>query len=86
MPTPEAHHPTTITLPPDQTRDLIVLLIDVHGLLDYLHLDDANPETTTAADTYLHYTTTHHHTLPSLIDALDTLIDQLTHTMRDTIL
>ena len=74
MPTPEVRHPTTITLPPEQTRDLIILLIDVHGLLDHLHLDGADPELTAAADSYLHYTTTNHHTLPTIIDALDNLL------------
>jgi hypothetical protein len=86
MPTPEVRHPTTITLPPEQTRDLIILLIDVHGLLDHLHLDGADPELTAAADSYLHYTTTNHHTLPTIIDALDNLISQLTHTMREAVL
>jgi len=86
MPTPEVRHPTTITLPPEQTRDLIILLIDVHGLLDHLHLDGADPELTAAADSYLHYTTTNHHTLATIIDALDSLISQLTHTMREAVL
>jgi hypothetical protein len=86
MPNPEGHHTTAITLLPEQTRDLIVLLIDVHGLLDYLHLDGADPEITAAADGYLHYTTTAHHTLATIIDALDSLISQLTHTTREAVL
>ena len=86
MSTPEVHHPAAITLPPEQTRDLIVLLVDVHGLLDHLHLDGADPELTAAAYGYLHYTTTAHHTLATIIDALDNLISHLTHTMRETVL
>jgi hypothetical protein len=81
---PPTYH-THITLGPAHTRELIVLLIDIHGLLDHLHLDGANPQITAAANSYLRYTDSHH-TLPTLIDAVDTHAYQLTNAMRTAVL
>ena len=82
---PGGYHTADITLPPEQTRDIIILLIDVHGVLDHLYLDGTNPELTAAANSYLHHSASDH-TLASIIDAVDTLAYQLTHAMRDAVL
>ena len=79
---PGGHHTAAITLPPEQTRDILNLLTDTHAVLDLLYLDGANPELTALAESYLHYTASQH-TLASLIDALDNLVHHLlTQAMR----
>ncbi|MGH3322797.1 MAG: hypothetical protein ACRDQA_22200 [Nocardioidaceae bacterium] len=73
-----------IALTPDGARDLIIFLIDVHGVLDHLDLHDAD-HTRTAADAYLHAAGSRH-TLPTMIGALDALIRQLTHLTHAAVL
>ena len=76
---------TPITLDAGHTRDINHLLLDVHSVLDALYLDGTQPEVTGPADELLRYTGSHY-TLPTLIAALDDVINQLTWTMRDAIL
>jgi hypothetical protein len=44
----------SISLDAGYTRDLILLLIDVHAVLDHLYLDGTQPEITAPAEDYLH--------------------------------
>jgi hypothetical protein len=73
-----------ITLDPCRTRDIICLLTDVHSALDHLYLDGAAPEITAPAEDYLRESGGDY-TLPGMIDALASLINQLTWAMRDTV-
>ncbi|MGH3122515.1 MAG: hypothetical protein ACRDND_16015 [Streptosporangiaceae bacterium] len=73
---------TQITLDAGHTRDIIHLLLDVHSVLDVLHLDGSQPQITAPASELLRYTGSRY-TLPTLIEALDDIINQLTRTMRD---
>jgi hypothetical protein len=83
---PDGQLAAEITLTPEQTRQIIILLIDVHGLLDYyLHLADADPELTAPAEAYLRETASGH-TLATVIEALDNLATQLTRATRDAVL
>jgi len=43
----------SISLDAGYTRDLILLLIDVHAVLDHLYLDGTQPEITAPAQDYL---------------------------------
>ena len=43
-----------ISLDAGYTRDLILLLIDVHAVLDHLYLDGTQPQITAPAEDYLH--------------------------------
>jgi hypothetical protein len=81
---PAGYACTDIALTPDQTRQAIVLLTDVHAVLDHLYLDGTDPELTAAAEAYLHGAASDH-TLPSLIDAVGHLVNQLTWAMRDAL-
>jgi len=74
-----------ITLDPCRTRDIIHLLIDVHSALDHLYLDGTQPGITAPAEDYLRESGSNY-TLPAMIDALDSLINQLTWAMRDAVL
>jgi hypothetical protein len=74
-----------ITLDPCRTRDIIHLLIDVHSALDHLYLDGTQPEITAPAEDYLRESGSDY-TLPAMIDALGSLINQLTWAMRDAVL
>jgi hypothetical protein len=60
---------TQITLDAGRTRDITCLLLDVHAVLDQLHLDGTRPQIT----------------LPGLISALDEVISQLTRATRHAI-
>ena len=51
------------------TRDLILMLIDVHAILDHLYLDGTQPQITAPAEHYLRDSASPY-TLPALIDAL----------------
>jgi len=73
-----------ITMPPNQARDIIILLIDVHGVLEHLYRDAPSPELTAAAEAYLRESASDH-TLASLINAVDSLGTQLTCAMRDAV-
>jgi len=82
---PAGHGAVDPLSPQHKTHQAVLLLIDVGGLLDYLfRAAIATPALTHAAETYLQVTLSHH-TLDTLIDAVDDLAAHLTHTMRQTI-
>jgi hypothetical protein len=66
-----------ITLDTGHTRDITLMLLDVHAVLDQLHLDGTQPQTTAAADAVLRESGSPY-TLPALISALSDVIDELT--------
>ena len=68
----------SISLDAGYTRDLILMLIDVHAVLDHLYLDGTQPQITAPAEDYLHESASPY-TLPALIDALGAATDQLSH-------
>jgi hypothetical protein len=74
-----------ITLDPCRTRDIIHLLIDVHSVLDHLYLDGTAPQITAPAEDYLRESGSDY-TLPAMIDALGSLINELTWATRDAVL
>ena len=67
---------TSISLDAGYTRDLILMLIDVHAVLDHLYLDGTQPQITSPAEDYLRESASPY-TLPALIDALGEVTDQL---------
>ena len=71
----------SISLDAGYTRDLILLLIDVHAVLDHLHLDGTQPQITAPAEDYLRESASPY-TLPGLIDALGEATDQLSRAER----
>jgi hypothetical protein len=75
---------TRITLDAGHARDITCLLLDIHAVLDQLHLDGTQPEITTAADAILRESGSPY-TLPGLISALDEVISQLTRAARHAI-
>jgi hypothetical protein len=72
---------TSISLDAGYTRDLILLLIDVHAVLDHLYLDGTRPEITSPAEDYLRESASPY-SLPALIDALGEVTDQLSRAER----
>ena len=73
-----------ITLDSCRTRDIIHLLTDVHSALDHLYLDGTAPEITAPAEDYLRESGSNY-TLPAMIDALGSLINQLSWAMRHAV-
>jgi hypothetical protein len=67
---------TSISLDAGYTRDLILMLIDVHAVLDHLYLDGTQPQITAPAQDYLRESASPY-SLPALIDALSEVTDQL---------
>jgi hypothetical protein len=74
----------SISLDAGYTRDLILLLIDVHAVLDHLYLDGTQPEITAPAEDYLRESASPY-TLPALIDALGQVTDQLSRAERQAL-
>ncbi len=74
----------SISLDAGYTRDLILLLIDVHAVLDHLYLDGTQPEITSPAEDYLRESASPY-TLPVLIDALGQVTDQLSRAERQAL-
>jgi hypothetical protein len=72
---------TTITLDAGHARDIMLMLLDVHAVLDQLHLDGTQPQITATAEASLRESGSPY-TLPTLIDALGEVIDQLTRATR----
>jgi len=66
------------------TRDLILMLIDVHAVLDHLYLDGTQPEITSPAEAYLRESASPY-TLPALIGALGEATDQLSRAERQAL-
>jgi hypothetical protein len=75
---------TTITLDAGYTRDLILLLVDVHAVLDHLYLDGTQPQITAPAEDYLRESASPY-TLAALIDALGAVTDQLSRAERQAL-
>ena len=63
------HQVASISLDAGYARDLILMLIDVHAVLDHLYLDGTQPEITSPAQDYLRESASPY-SLPALIDAL----------------
>jgi hypothetical protein len=72
-----------ITLDAGNARDITLLLLDVHAVLDHLYLDGRQAHITDPADDYLRESASPY-TLPALIGALDDVITMLTRAIRDT--
>ena len=68
----------SISLDAGYTRDLILMLTDVHAVLDHLYLDGTQPQITAPAEDYLRESASPY-TLPALIDALGEATGQLSH-------
>jgi hypothetical protein len=75
---------TQITLDAGRTRDITCLLLDVHAVLDQLHLDGTRPQITATADAILRESGSPY-TLPGPISALDEVISQLARATRHAI-
>jgi len=71
----------SISLDAGYTRDLILLLTDVHAVLDHLYLDGTHPEITSPAEDYLRESASPY-TLPALIDTLGEVTGQLSRAER----
>jgi hypothetical protein len=74
----------SISLDAGYARDLILMLIDVHAVLDHLYLDGSQPEITAPAQDYLRESASPY-TLPALIAALGAVTDQLSHAERQAL-
>jgi len=74
----------SITLDAGYTRDLILMLIDVHAVLDHLYLDGTQPQITAPAEDYLRQSASPY-TLPALIDALGEATGQLSRAERQAL-
>ena len=72
-----------LTLDAGNARDIMLLLLDVHAVLDHLYLDGTQPQITAPAEDYLRESASPY-TLPALIGALDDVITMLTGAIRDT--
>ena len=65
-----------VALDAGNARDIMLMLLDVHAVLDHLHLDGTQPHITTPAEDYLHESASPY-TLASLIGALGDVITML---------
>ena len=72
-----------VTLDAGNARDIMLLLLDVHAVLDHLYPDGSQAHITDPAGDYLRESTSPY-TLPALIGALDDVITMLTRAIRDT--
>jgi hypothetical protein len=75
---------TSISLDAGYTRDLTLMLTDVHAVLDHLYLDGTQPEITSPAEDYLRESASPY-TLPALIGALCQVTDQLSRAERQAL-
>ncbi|HEY5987452.1 MAG TPA: hypothetical protein VIV12_13925 [Streptosporangiaceae bacterium] len=71
----------SISLDAGYTRDLILMLTDVHAVLDHLYLDGTQPQITSPAEDYLRESASPC-TLPALIEALGEATGQLSRAER----
>ena len=67
---------TQITLDAGNARDIMLMLLDVHAVLDHLYLDGTQPQITAPAEHYLRESASPY-SMPALIDALGQATDQL---------
>jgi hypothetical protein len=72
-----------VTLDAGNARDIMLLLLDAHAVLDHLYLDGTQPQITAPAEGYLRESASPC-TLPALIAALGEVITMLTGAIRDT--
>jgi len=70
-----------ITLDAGHTRDIMIMLLDTHAVLDQLYLDGTQPQITGPAEAVLRESGSPY-TLPALINALSDVIDELTRATR----
>ena len=71
-----------ISLDAGHARDIMLMLLDVHAVLDHLYLDGARPQATRPATAWLRESASPY-TLPALIDALGEVISLLCQAERD---
>jgi hypothetical protein len=65
-----------VTVDAGNARDIMLMLLDVHAVLDHLYLDGDRPRITAPAEEYLRESASPY-TLPSLIGALGDVITVL---------
>jgi hypothetical protein len=65
-----------ISLDAGHARDIMLMLLDVHAVLDHLYLDGTRPQATSPATAWLRESASPY-TLPALIDALNEVINLL---------
>ena len=70
-----------ITLDAGHARDIMLMLLDVHAVLDHVYLDGTRPQATGPAEDYLRESSSPY-TLPGLIGALDEVISMLCRAER----
>ena len=73
-----------ITLDAGNARDIMLMLLDVHAVLDHLYLDGAQPQITAPAAEFLRESGSPY-TLQALIGGLDDVITQLTQAIRNAV-
>src|ERR1700746_4111537 len=74
----------SISLDAGYPRDLILMLIAVHAVLDHLYLDGTQPQITAPAEDYLRESASPY-SLPALIDALGQVTVQLSRAERQAL-
>ena len=74
----------SISLDAGYTRDLILMLTDVHAVLDHLYLDGTQPQITAPAEDYLRESASPY-SLPALIDALGEVTGRLSGAEREAL-
>ena len=67
---------TMITLDAGHARDIMLMLVDAHAVLDHLYLDGTRPQATRPAEDYLRESASPC-TLPALIDAIGEVINTI---------
>ena len=70
-----------ITLDAGHARDIMLMLLDVHAVLDHIYLDGTRPHATSPAQDWLTESASPY-TLPGLIDALDEVINLICQAER----
>ena len=73
---------TRLTLDAGNARDIMLLLVDVHSVLDHLYLDGTQPQITAPAEDYLRESSSPY-TLPTIIGALAEVINLLGRAICD---
>ncbi len=71
------HQLAQITLDAGHARDIMLMLLDVHAVLDHLWLDGTQPQIIAPAEDYLRESASPY-TLPALISALGEVTGELT--------
>jgi hypothetical protein len=71
-----------ISVDAGNARDIMLMLLDVHAVLDHLYLDGTRPGVTAPAEEYLRESASPY-TLPSLIGALGDVVTMLGHAIGD---